>query len=241
MPASGSPWRHTLLNCTAEFGTCGRQGAAGCCAPHRCYKQSEFYSQCGSSCPNEPAWACHDALPSIALVVARWGGWPAWTPLFLRTLGANPTVDFMLLSDATPAPLPLPANVRLYRVTLAQLLARLRRTVGVRLGTLTPGAAEGKFGSGVSSAKTNDFKPMFGEAFADLLAPYDWWGHLQEDLLLGDLRAFATRALLSSRDVLCPYVAPLNASGVLMLYRNAPHVNRVWRSSADAARVLSDP
>ena len=47
---------------------------------------------------------------------------------------------------------------------------------------------------------------------------------MQEDLLLGDLRAFATRALLASHDVLCPYTAPLNASGVLMLYRNAPKV-----------------
>lgn len=120
----------------------------------------------------------------------------------------------------------LPSNVRHVPLTLAQLLARLRATVGVRLTTLS---ASGTYGSGVSSAKTNDFKPMFGVAFAELLRPYAWWGYLQEDLLVGDLRAFATEALLASADVLCPYLPPLNASGVLMLYRNTPRVNLIWK------------
>ena len=33
-------------------------------------------------------------------------------------------------------------------------------------------------------------KPMWGEAFAsDLLVGYDWWGYLQDDVLLGNLSA----------------------------------------------------
>lgn len=56
---------------------------------------------------------------------------------------------------------------------------------------------------------------------------------------MGDLRRFATEALLASADVLSPYLPPLNASGVLMLYRNAPRVNSLWNSSADIGRVLS--
>ena len=157
-------------------------------------------------------------LTSLALLIGRWGQWPAWTPLLLRTLAANPTVAFYTLSDVPPAPT-LPANIRHISLTLPQLLARLRRTIGVRLKSLS---ASGTYGSGVSSAKTNDFKPMFGAAFADLLSGYAWWGYLQEDLLVGDLRAFATEALLARSDVVCPYLFPLNASGVLMLYRNTP-------------------
>ena len=64
-------------------------------------------------------------------------------------------------------------------------------------------------------------------------------GYLQEDVLLGDLRAFATEELLARSDVISPYLPPYNSSGVLMLFRNAPHVNEVWKRSRAHARVLS--
>ena len=86
------------------------------------------------------------------------------------------------------------------------LRQRMRATVGLRLSTLSAG---GTFGSGVSAAKVNDLKPMWGVVFADMLARYAWWGYLQEDLLLGDLRAFLTPALLATHDVICPYLAPV--------------------------------
>ena len=85
------------------------------------------------------------------------------------------------------------------------------------------------------------FLLFWGVAFADLLRPFDWWGYLQEDLLVGDLRAFATDELLARSDVVSPYLPPLNASGVLMLFRNSPAVNNVWRKSRAAGRVLSSP
>ena len=175
-------------SCSAEFGQCGGAAWSGpkCCAPpHHCYKQSNWYSQCGSGCPKAAAWACQTQPPSLAIIVARWGSWPSWTPLFLHTLRHNPTVDFHLLSDVPPPGTALPApNVRHHAWSLEQLLARLRETVGVRLNSLHVGGA---FASGVSSAKLNDFKPMFGEVFAELLAPYEWWGHLQEGMPLCSL------------------------------------------------------
>ena len=174
-------------------------------------------------------------LSSLALLVGRWGTWPGWTPLLLHTFAANPTIAFFLLSDVSPAR-SLPRNVRHVPLTLPQLLARLRGTVGVRLTSLT---ASGTYGSGVSSAKTNDFKPMFGAAFSEMLQGFAWWGYLQEDLLVGDLRSFATEALLARSDVICPYLHPLNASGVLMLYRNLPRINWLWNTSKDVRRVLS--
>ena len=52
---------------------------------------------------------------------------------------------------------------------------------------------------------------------------------------------FAARvayALLRSVDVICPYLPPLNASGVLMLYRNTRRINLIWNRSKDAQKVL---
>ena len=148
-------------------------------------------------------------LSSIALLIGRWGAWPPWTPLLLKTLAANPTIDFYLLSDANPtdghAASALPANIHHVPLTLGQLLDRLRKTVGCTLHSLK---ATGTYGSGVSSAKTNDLKPMFGLVFETLLRGYTWWGYLQEDLLVGDLRSFATEALLAQSDVCLLYTSP---------------------------------
>ena len=102
-----------------------------------------------------------DAPHSVCLLVARWGPWPAWLPLLLRTYAANYDVRFTLLGD-TPPSLPLPKNVAYAHWPAAALVERLARTVGFRAGALAF--------NNHSTSKISDLKPMFGEVFADLLA-----------------------------------------------------------------------
>ena len=152
----------------------------------------------------------HTPAP-IAMLVARWGGWPGWMPLFVHTLGANRgLVDFHLLSDVPPHG-PLPPNVFFHSWTIAQLLERLRRTVGC---TLTDISTQGTSGNRkMSTAKVNDLKPTFGEAFqADLLRPYAWWGWMQEDVLVGDLASCITPHILRSHDLITPFQPPWHSS-----------------------------
>lgn len=170
--------------------------------------------------------------PSLAFLVGRWGGWPPWTPLLMRSFSTNPSITFITLSDSPPAAgRLLPSNVRHVPLSLEGLLVRMRRQVGCTLRTLSS-ASSTRAGSGgnhaTSSSKSNDFKPMWGLAFADLLAGYDWWGYLQEDLVVGDLRAAFDAPLLASSDVVSPFLPPLNASGILMMFRNNAYVNSLW-------------
>jgi hypothetical protein len=174
-------------------------------------------------------------------------------PLLLRSLSTNSRINFYLLSEQPP-PGRLPANVFFRNWTLDALYARLSQTVGLRLPngsadlrsdsrtSAGPGFLAGR---DISGSKVNDLKPMWGEAFSsDLLSGYEWWGYMQDDLLLGDMTAdwaMASRSSLASADVVTPYPSPFNSSGVLMLFRNAPHVRTLWRRSADAAAVLRDP
>jgi len=143
-------------------------------------------------------------------------------------------LTFLLVGDVGPA-LDLPPNVIFVPCTLAELTARSAR-IGGRLALAN---AASRFDSGVSAAKVNDLKPMFGELFAAELQPFDVWGHLQEDILLGNLSLLAAPRDLQQNDVISPYFAPLNASGVLMLYRNTRRIAQLWRTSADAQHVLT--
>ncbi|KAL1500257.1 hypothetical protein AB1Y20_012925 [Prymnesium parvum] len=190
---------------------------------------------------------CPQGPPCVAIFVARWGGWPAHTPLLLRSYASNPSVDFLVLGDSAPcAATMLPPNVHFLGWSLPELAERMRSWVGMRVERLHVASryvnhSLGRWGRGIfSSAKTNDLKPMWGEAFADVLADYHWWGYAQEDVILGNLSHFITPHVLAHEDVVSP-VANKAASGPFTLLRNIPILTRAWRLSKDARLVLSDP
>ena len=102
--------------------------------------------------------------------------------------------------------------------------------------------AQSRHGPRRSNAKINDFKPTFGEVFAeDILRPYDWWGYLQEDILLGQLSHCLTQSVLRKYDIINSFGPPYYSSGVFMLFKNTREINRVWRRSANTSLVLSSP
>ena len=69
---------------------------------------------------------CHEAAmraPSnastVCLFVLRWGGWPPWVSLLLRTMEMNPTLHFLLLGDKRPRSRSWPSNVAFFKQSLA--------------------------------------------------------------------------------------------------------------------------
>ena len=180
-------------------------------------------------------------MPSVAIFIGRWGSWPGWMPLVLKSLSLNTWAHFILLSEAPPRAL-LPANVIFHNLSIESLEFKMREKVGLNVNLSVRDTSANGGATGMSTAKTNDLKPMWGEVFADsLLRGYEWWGYLQEDVLLGDVTVCIPPWLLSQADVISPYVFPMNTSGVFMLLRNREAVNLAWRQSADAAHVLSSP
>jgi len=173
----------------------------------------------------------------VGIIIGRWGGWPGWTPLLLRMMGTNTQFDFLLISDSSPptSGIPLPPNVCFCYLPLPEMQA----SVGLQL-RLSVNLTLRRQGD-VSAAKTNDLKPMWGEALSDLLQGYEWWGYMQEDLLIGNLSTCIDEARLDDADIICPNRPPNNSSGSFMLFRNVPYINRLWRLSQDAAQVLADP
>lgn len=133
-------------------------------------------------------------------------------PLFLESCGRNPCADFFLFTDL-PAPGPLPANVRIIPVRYAEMEALIQKKIEPRFQLNTP-------------YKLCDLKPAYGLLFEEHLAPYQFWGYCDIDLVFGDLNLVIDRRILDGCDF-------FTADAVLFvghftLVRNTPSVNRAF-------------
>ena len=70
---------------------------------------------------------------TVCLFVLRWGGWPPWVSLLLRTMERNPSIHFLLLGDQRPRARQWPSNIAFFKQSLRQTLARAHSSLGVQL------------------------------------------------------------------------------------------------------------
>ena len=165
---------------------------------------------------------------SIRLVTTWSGPLPKYLPLFLGTAAHNPTVEFLFVADS-PQPYALPSNVRWVERSLPDLLNGMSDRLGCDLRRAEP-------------FKLCDVRPAFGVALADLLEGCDFWGNVDCDLVLGNLRAFATDERLANHDILS-FKGRRYVHGPLTLWRNDEAINRIyeladWRRTFEAAEYL---
>eukprot|EP00965_Chrysotila_dentata_P207826 6184348-Pleurochrysis_carterae.AAC.2 len=97
---------------------------------------------------------------SVGLLILRWGGWPPWYPLVLKTMSTNHNIDFHLLSDTPPAQTPLPRNVYFHNVSVNNLLRRFTLIAQSKLTSLRIGGLLGTNSNTMSASKISDLKPM---------------------------------------------------------------------------------
>lgn len=151
-------------------------------------------------------------LSSILLIVPFFGRLPSWSELHFRSCAANPTVNWLLVSDQAFDAGSLPANVRTKRMTLAALKQQIDALVGFE--TVLP-----------TAYKLCDFRPLYGFLFADDLHGFDFWGHCDMDVIFGDIRHFLPEATLNAYDKVLIH-------GHLSLYRNTDAANNYFRLEA---------
>ena len=145
---------------------------------------------------------------------------------------SNPTVRFMLVGDEKPAAFEWPANVAFHGVSLRQMWKRAKAALGA-----APAAGLSVAGG---ASKISDLKPMLAHLFPELLTRCDFWGYLQEDQFLGDLRAFLDDDTLDRFDTISPLPYYLHA-GPFMVYRHAPPIDALYRRSSQWRTAVTDP
>lgn len=147
----------------------------------------------------------------IVVVNIYFGKRPGYLDVFLQSCAANQAVDFLFFVDFD-VPFPIPGNVRFVQTTFQEIKSHFQSVFDF------PIALE-------SAYKLCDFRPAYGELFADYFKDYDWWGHCDFDMVFGDLAPVVDVAKQGR------YVK-IFRRGHLTLYRNTGEVNAVYKNTA---------
>jgi hypothetical protein len=123
----------------------------------------------------------------MRLVVPHFCPRPAYFPLVVRSMAANPDVFWLLLTEQ-PVPGP-PPNVAVQLCEFEDLAKRIRNHCEFEIALERP-------------YKLCDFRPAFGEIFADELTGYDFWGHSDLDLVFGRIGAHLPAAAFEADKIL---------------------------------------
>jgi hypothetical protein len=143
-------------------------------------------------------------------------------PAFLVSCRANADVRWIIYGDVDPPP-GVPSNVMFKRMSMQQLNERCSRVLGTTID--------------IKLRKLCDLKVTYGVIFADDLAPFDFWGCSDLDVVWGDIRRFATDTRLRAHDIFSSRKEKL--SGHCTFYRNTPDVNRLFERIPQVRALLS--
>lgn len=119
----------------------------------------------------------------------------------------NTDIDFYLFTDHDT--LRSEQNILVTHTTLPALKERFEQILGFHVSLTYP-------------QKLCDFKPAYGELFADVLREYPYWGYCDCDLVFGDI----AKALSLEKNGPCEVFGGL---GSLSVFRNDNHLNHLYR------------
>ena len=143
-------------------------------------------------------------MNKVALISLYFGKFPANFGLWLKSATQNADIDFFLYGDCNiSAYLPLPHNVKCIFYTFEQMKAKIQSKFDFTIELSRP-------------YKLCDYKPIYGYLLEEDLAGYDYWGHIDLDTILGDLRAYFPKESYEK----------VYQFGHLTMYRNTPENNR---------------
>jgi hypothetical protein len=163
-------------------------------------------------------------LRSIRIIIPWFGPWPAWMRCFIESCRWNPTVDWLLFSDAPP-PDDLPPNLRIVTIGFADYRALVASRLGINL-------------EWTDAHKLCDVKPALGFIHEPEIAGYDYWGYGDLDVIYGNIRHFFTPQVLT-HDLVTTHEHIV--AGHLTVLRTTPRMLTAFRRIPRWRAQLSTP
>jgi hypothetical protein len=147
----------------------------------------------------------------IALIACYFGKLPDYAPIVFHAMGMNRRVDWIFVADQSPE-FDLPANVKLCIFSLNDIARRCSNVCDFDIKIDHP-------------YHICSLRPAFGLCFQDELLGYSYWGHVDLDVIYGDVLNFIPDAILEGHDRIL-------GRGHLSIYRNSKEVNSAFKLKA---------
>lgn len=147
----------------------------------------------------------------VMIIIVHFGDLPKWFNLWCHTAKLNCGIDFYVFQDAVPSS--IDGNITYHFMTIRDFNELpLFKANGMRLR---------------APYKVCDFRPLFAEAFSDILAPYHYWGWGDLDVVYGNVVSVVGDGFGRFDYISTGYNGE---SGPLAFLRNCPRVNNLWRA-----------
>lgn len=147
------------------------------------------------------------AKQPLAFVIPYFGQFNNYFQLFLESCRRNHLVDFLLFTDDDRL-FDYPPNVHVIPMDFLTFRARIAERFPFPIRLETP-------------RKLCDYKPAWGYCLQEELAPYDYWGFCDTDLIFGDIIGVLGEENLEQYDKIGVY-------GHMNIFRNTPEVNSLF-------------
>ena len=146
-------------------------------------------------------------MKQCCFIIPYFGKFPNYFPLFLKSCGYNKDFNWLIFTDNLEK-FDYPENVQVVNTTFEEIQKIVQSKFDFTIKLATP-------------YKFCDFKPAYGYIFEDYLRDFEFWGHCDTDVLMGNLSRFLTHEFLNRYDkVFC--------LGHMTIYRNSFENNRVF-------------
>lgn len=153
-------------------------------------------------------------MKTIVLFMAYYGKLPSYFDVWLKTVENNKTIDFIIISDLLDGK-ELPKNVAVKPYSFEEFKEVIQNKFDFQIKLDNYG-------------RISQFRPAFGEIFSEDISGYDYWGYVECDLLLGDIRSFLTNDILEKYD-------KFFRTGHLQIFKNNQKMNSLYRAKSKSA------
>lgn len=121
-------------------------------------------------------------MKKIILIMAYYGKLPNMFDFWLQSVRNNSSIDFCIISDCIRNG-KLPSNVKVLNIPFVEFKRKIDETFDFKISMENYG-------------RISQFRPAFAYIFPEIVKGYDFWGFVECDLILGDIRKFITDELL---------------------------------------------
>lgn len=146
-------------------------------------------------------------MKKIVLISPYFGKLPNYFPLVLESMKKNKNITFLMLID-DKTEYDWSDNIKVIYTSFKNVQNLIQSKFEFPVSIERP-------------YKLCDYRPAYGYIFSEYIKEYDFWGHIDLDVIWGDLKKYFTENLLEKYEI-------IYREGALRLYKNNPKINHLY-------------